>query len=66
MPIELDFPVLNPGNLNPYVLSFVPQGFEFGVRIINLSLRIGESVLRVYNGRCLATAIWCISLEFGA
>ena len=48
MSIELDFPVLSPGGLNPDAPPFVSQGFKPGVRVANLSLRVGESAMHSY------------------
>ena len=45
MPAELDLPVPSPGGLNPNAPSFIPQGFELGVRVTNLSSRVGVSAL---------------------
>ena len=45
MSLELDLPVPSPGGLNPSAPPFVPQGFEPGVRVANLSSRVGESAM---------------------
>ena len=45
MSTELDFPVLSPGGLNSDAPPFVPQGFELGVRVANLLLRVGDSAM---------------------
>ena len=49
MSIELDLLVPSPGGLNPDALPFVPQGFKPGVRVVNLSLRVGESAMHAMH-----------------
>ena len=63
MSIELDLPVPSPGGLNPNVPSFLPQGFELGVRVANFSLWVGESAMHSYvpTKTCTkASEIWAM------